>query len=364
MDTSHQPKICLILQGGGALGAYHIGAFEALNEAGLQPDWFAGISIGAINAALLAGNQPPLRLSRLEQFWDSISWPGTDLRIPATLFTDGAAIYNSFQAGLALTLGQPNFYMPRPLNPWLNWPGSHATSFYDFDPLKKTLGKLCDFHLINSPATRLTVGATRITDGELVFFDSANERLGSNHILASAALPPGFPAVEIANEWYWDGGVVSNTPLEGVLAMAPDEDWLIFIIDLWNPTGALPKTMSEVLWRQKEIAFASRTRHQIESCVANHNLQAILQHCPGARLGQQGQTIKAAPKVDIVHLAYQAVPGHIPLSDAEFSRRSIRLRRQCGYEDMQAVLQQAPWNQERELPLPFRLHRRQALPTP
>lgn len=351
-----KPKVCLVLQGGGALGAYHIGAYQALEEAGYTPDWFAGISIGALNATVLAGNKPEERLPKLERFWEMISRPGTDVNIP----TEFALAFNTLSASTALAFGQPNFFSPRLVNPWVAPPGEGATSFYNTDPLFGTLAKLSDFELINSNEVRLTVGATRVTDGELVFFDSESDTMVPAHAVASGSLPPGFPATKIGDDHYWDGGVVSNTPLNGILDLAGDEDLLIFMVDLWNANGELPKTMPEVLWREKEIQYASRTCEHLEALVAKKNLDHLKQAAPELIASAQVPDVaalKAGQKIDIVHITFDPLQGHIPLSDTEFSRRSIRLRRECGYTDMQKALEEAPWTQADD-PLPAHFHPR------
>ncbi len=351
-----KPKVCLVLQGGGALGAYHIGAYKALEEAGYTPDWFAGISIGALNAAVLAGNAPEQRLDKLNTFWQQISRPGTD----ALLLPPMAASFNMASVAQALTFGQPNFFAPRPINPWVAAPGEPATSFYDTTPLFSTLNDLVDFDLINSNKVRLTVGATRVTDGEMVFFDSESDTLTAAHPVASGSLPPGFPATQIGEDHYWDGGVVSNTPLNGILDLAKDEDLLIFMVDLWNANGELPKTMSEVLWREKEIQYASRTSANIEALIAKKNLDQLLAHSPVVVDSKQVPDItslKDGPKIHIVHITFEPLAGHNPMSDTEFSRRSIRLRSDAGYEDMKAAIEASPWTQNDE-GLSAHLHRR------
>ncbi|MBV7296342.1 patatin-like phospholipase family protein [Enterovibrio paralichthyis] len=346
--SKKKPTVCLVLQGGGALGAYHIGAYQALEEAGFTPDWFAGISIGALNSAILAGNKPEERLQKLEQFWNRISRPETDFPMPDNM----AMAYNTYSASQALMFGQPDFFVPRPLNPWLAPAGEAATSFYDTSPLLTTLAELADFDLINQNKARLTVGATRVTDGELVFFDSKTEDLGPEHAVASGSLPPGFPATKIDEDHYWDGGVVSNTPVNGLLDLAgPSEDLLIFMVDLWDSKGPLPQTMSEVLWREKEIRYASRTSEHIEALMAKRNLDYVLATHPELVDSEQAPKttkLRSGRKVDIVHITFEPLKGHIPLSDAEFSRRSIRLRRECGYEDMKQALAESPWTQQNE----------------
>ena len=236
-----KPKVVLVLQGGGALGAYHIGCYQALAEAGYQPDWVSGISIGAINAAIIAGNPAERRLERLEQLWADISRPGGWGHL---LVGDLRRWFNLGSAMEAITWGQPNFFVPRAPGPLLAAPGTpQATSFYDTGPLRATLLRLTDFDQINRGDVRISLGATRVRTGELVFFDSNRCAIGPEHVMASGALPPGFPAVEVDGELYWDGGCVSNTPLEAVVGDPPAVDTLVFIIDLWSGQGPMPTTM-------------------------------------------------------------------------------------------------------------------------
>lgn len=357
--TAKKPKVCLVLQGGGALGAYHIGAYQALEEAGFTPDWFAGISIGAINCAILAGNKPAQRLEKLTEFWDRISRPETAIDLPVEI----APMFNMLSASQALAQGQPDFFAPRAINPFMAPPGEGATSFYDTSPLLKTLDELTDFSLINKHKSRLTVGATQVTNGDLVFFDSKKEPLTAAHTLASGSLPPGFPAVKIGEEYYWDGGCVSNSPINGILDLAePDEDLLIFMVDLWNAKGAVPETMNEVLWRQKEIQYASRSCEHIEAVVAKRNLDHILEKSKAVVDSKQvpdATSLHLGKKIDIVHITFEPLQGHIPLSDTEFSRRSIRLRREQGYADMVKAIEQSPWTQKKSS-FSTHFHRRKA----
>nr|WP_086937350.1 patatin-like phospholipase family protein [Thaumasiovibrio occultus] len=352
-----QPKICLVLQGGGALGAYHIGAYQAMVEAGFEPDWFAGISIGALNATILAGNKPEDRLSKLEQFWDSISRPSSAVVIPS----ETAESFNVLSASQALLFGQPNFFTPRPVNPYFAPAGSEgATSFYSTEPLFNTMRELCDFDLINKKTVRLQLGATRVTDGELVFFDNQLAEIGPEHPIASGSLPPGFPATQVGDDHYWDGGVVSNTPLNGVLDVADEsDDLLIFMVDLWNAHGEMPRTMNDVLWRQKEIQYASRTCHSIDALVDKKNLCALRKQLAeiDSSAVENKDALKVGGNIDVIHITYDAVAGHIPLSDTEFSRRSLELRRECGYENMKQAIAEAPWK-NRTTGMPANVHRK------
>ncbi len=284
--------IALVLQGGGALGAYQAGVYQALDEAGLDPDWISGISIGAFNSAIIAGNPRGARVEKLREFWESITQPYVDWKPPTPLQAAAAAhaaasvapqpsefwalasslipalnldvsrsLLNQWSAGRVLWGGTPGFFALRPVTPWL-WPGSsvRATSYYDTSALKDTLERLIDFDLINSGPMRLSVGSVNVRTGNFEYFDTTKDRIRPEHIMASGALPPAFAAVEIDGEYYWDGGLVSNTPLRWVVDGRPQRDTLVFQVDLWPARGDLPHNMAGVNTRQKEIMYSSRTR--------------------------------------------------------------------------------------------------------
>jgi NTE family protein len=342
-----KPTCVLALQGGGALGAYHIGAYQALAEHGFEPDWFSGISIGAINAAVLAGTPPAERVSRLEELWRLISWP--EVFRPLRLLPLDI-LHNNLSNAEALVMGQPHFFRPRPVNPFFAPAGAPTqASFYDTSPMLETLRRLVDFDLVNAGPARLTLGATDVETGRPVFFDSANkeEPIGPAHVLASGSLPPGFPPTEIGGRYYWDGGCVSNTPAEAVLADQPPGHTLLFMIDLWNAAGPAPTTMNEVLWRAKQIQYASRGHLLAEHLAAKANLRrAERTGAAAGGPGREGRDASAAPdhgRLDIFHIIYQPGRDQIPNSDAEFSRASIEERREAGYADMRALLAQRPW---------------------
>jgi NTE family protein len=361
-NDESKPYVILVLQGGGALGAYQVGAYQALEEMGYLPDWVAGTSIGAINAAVIAGNEPGNRLNKLEELWNEISWPdgwsGHLIGETRKLFNMGSNIE-------ALLFGQPNFFVPRFPTPFFVPAGSPgATSFYDTAPLRGTLDRLVNFGIVNfgqgqvrpgQGQVRLSLGTTRVQTGEMLFFDNTDPTYGkltSEHVMASGSLPPGFPAVEIKGQLYWDGGCVSNTPLQAILDDEPERSPLIFMIDLWDADGPAPQTMDEVLWRQKQIQYASRTAHQIEATAKRRNLRRSLSllasHLPKEALDKPevkealAQTSKT--KMDIVHIIYRPDSDQISQSDAEFSRRSIEERRNAGYNDMMFALKQKPWS--------------------
>jgi NTE family protein len=342
------PSVALVLQGGGALGAYHIGAYEALAEAGLHPDWVSGISIGSINAAVIAGNAPEDRVAKLDAMWQAISWPELAPPVP---FEPFQMLHNWASNAEALLLGQPNFFTPRPINPMLvakAAPGD--VSFYDTTPMRFTLGRFADFARINRGETRLSLGATRIDTGELVFFDNFSvprTEIGPEHVLASGSLPPGFPATKVGAHWYWDGGCVSNTPLDAITERAEHPHLLVVMIDLWPAAGKVPENMSEATWRAKQIQYASRTGTQ----VAARATQANLRHALGLMQRRAAAESEAVPeatapvgqRLDILHIVYHPGPDQIPNSDAEFSRTSIAERRAAGKRDMEAALRAKEW---------------------
>jgi len=343
--AKQKPKVALVLQGGGALGAYHLGAFQALTAAGYQPDWVAGISIGAFNAAIIAGNPPARRLEKLTAFWEEISW----WDVPFGAIPPFATWHNELSNLEALTIGQRNFFTPRLINPLFLPDGPPTTlSFYDTAPVLKTLGDHADFDRINAGETRLTLGATNLATGNLTWFDNQTDRhITPKHVLASGSLPPGFPATEIDGALYWDGGCVSNSPLAAVAAGQGAEHLLVFVIDLWNAAGKPPATMNDVFWRAKQIQYASRAQRdvQVVKTAAQHyrgkdiataaGLHA-LDGLPDAPALEQG-------RLDIVHIIYRPGPDQIPNSDAEFSRSSIAARRAAGLHDMRRALEAAPW---------------------
>jgi NTE family protein len=337
--------IALVLQGGGALGAYHIGAFEALHEAGFGPDWVAGISIGALNAAIIAGNEPADRLEKLLGFWHDISWP--ELPFPPP-FLPLQILHNQISSGEAMAFGQPGFFSPRPISPYLLTDATPGElSFYDTGALRETLPRFVSFERINRQATRLTLGATNIASGVLEFFDSGAQPIEVAHVIASGSLPPGFPATEIGGVFYWDGGCVSNTPLEAIAGAQGDGALLVFVIDLWDAAGALPATMNDVLWRSKQIQYAGRAGHDLRvvESVANHrHAQAIAKAAGLPEMAGLPETLELRQgRLDLVHITFHPGPDHIASSDTEFSRSSIAARRTAGRLDMERALAQAPW---------------------
>jgi NTE family protein len=357
--VARYPAVALVLQGGGALGGYQCGVYEGLHAAGIRPNWFAGISIGAINAAILAGNAPEDRIDALRGFWELISEPGGNFALPAVAVRGAIAAFpdetellawaRGMSAFGALMQGQRGFFEPRLLSPFLFSDGSpQATSFYDTGPLYATLERFVDFDRINRDHdVRLTVGATGITSGNFRYFDSALEAIGPAHVIASGALPPAFPAVEIDGEWYWDGGIVSNTPLEYILDCHPHEDTLALQVDLWSARGQQPQTMMDVLERMKDIRFSSRTRHgtrMVELAQALRTaLKELIEHLPGRALPPNLQA-PLSPYLDdrvfnIIHLVYQSKGHEQQHKDYAFGRIPLREHWDSGLHDMALTLQ-------------------------
>lgn len=346
--------IALVLQGGGALGAYQAGVYEGLHEAGIRPNWLAGISIGALNAAVIAGSPENQRVDRLRAFWETIcaaplDWPAAHDGFMSSLpfSINLRSTHNVTAAMRALLMGQTGFFKPRFPPPFMSlFAGETATSFYDTAPLRDTLQQLVDFDLLNSGETRVSVGAVNIRSGNLVYFDTARQRLRAEHFMASGALPPGFPAVEIDGEYYWDGGVVSNTPLSRVLSSEPRRDTLAFQVDLWSARGRLPHDLMEVASRQKDIQYSSRTRaittHMLQMQKMRQGLQQLLAKLPAEAMGDP--EIQALAELadhrahNIVHLIYQskAFEGHS--KDYEFGLEAMREHWQSGLDDIRRTL--------------------------
>ena len=338
--------IALLLQGGGALGAYQGGVYQALAEANLHPDWVAGISIGAINAALVAGNPPESRVEKLRSFWDAITanpLGGWALQPPTNLASDLARKWaNHWSATTAVLYGAPGLYAPRALHPLLQPAGTaDATSFYDTSALKTTLERLVDFDRINAGEMRFSVGAVNVGTGNFVYFDNRTQKIRPEHVMASGALPPGFPAIEIEGEHYWDGGLVSNTPLQWVLESAERQDTLAFQVDLWNARGSVPRTLGEVAMRQKEIQYPSRTRASSDQFKKEQKLRNALADLFSKLPDPLRETPEfallnpeAGRKVyNVVQLIYRSKRYEGESKDFEFSSRSMADHWAAGLND-------------------------------
>ena len=288
----HGMHIVLVLQGGGALGAYQAGVYQALHEHALEPDWVVGTSIGAINGALIAGNRRDERVARLKAFWDMVAHP--DLLDMARVTDWGRLANIRLNTFDVVMRGVPGFFAPRGLSPFVvGLPDDPArASFYDSAPLRRTLESLVDFDYLNAAGgMRFTVSAVNVGTGQLRHFDSRSGTLTADHVRASGALPPGLPAVAIDGELYWDGGLYSNTPLESVLAELADSDTLCFLVDLWSATGKLPTTIDEVRTRKKDVTFASRSQRHISDYASRHAMQNKLRDLY-ARLPASARTEK------------------------------------------------------------------------
>jgi NTE family protein len=338
--------VALVLQGGGALGAFQAGVYQALAEAHLTPDWIAGISIGAINAALIAGNPPETRVDKLRAFWEEVTTPflPNASEMAQRFFGGDSArgLFNQFAAWTAIMRGAPNFFEPRPMPPYLFPPGTtEATSFYDTSKLRGTLESLIDFDRINAGEMRFSVGATNVRTGNFICFDSTTHTIRPEHVMASGALPPGFPAVEIEGELYWDGGVVSNTPLQWVVAGETRQDTLAFQVDLWSARGDVPHDMPEVMARQKEIQYSSRTRANTDSFKRIQRVRAALvdlfEKMPNLNIESEEidllRSIADRKVFRIVQLVYRSKHYERQSKDYEFSRLSMQDHWQAGYND-------------------------------
>jgi NTE family protein len=343
-------RIALVLQGGGALGAYQAGVYEALHEAGIEPDWIDGVSIGAINGALIAGNPPERRLERLREFWELV----TSRHLPDIFphADEPRRLRNLLQSCMTLLLGQPGFFTPNVPNPWLSLRGAKtATAFYDSTPLLHTLRELVDFDLINNDTVRFAVGAVNVATGNFIYFDNAKQTILPQHIMASAALPPGLPMVRIGSDYYWDGGLVSNTPLSHLMEEAVTGNMLVFQVDLFSARGEVPRDMSDVLAREKEIRYSSRTRLVTDQFRVLHSskvvLRNVLNKVPDEKLSQQErelkEKLKALPRISLLHLIYRKAVYEDQALDYEFSTVSMKEHWERGYQDTKNTLTQKDW---------------------
>ena len=344
--TSYDKKVALVLQGGGALGSYQAGVYEALSTSQYLPDWVAGISIGAINAAIIAGNAPAKRVERLKAFWEGITaqslpWPGLSCAIAGE---------NRRTSSLnALMFGQRGFFAPRPAVHWLF--GVTPTSYYDTSVLKDTLEQLVDFDRINAREIRFSVGAVNVRTGNFTYFDNAQMNIRPEHVMASGALPPGFPAVEIDGEFYWDGGLVSNTPLQYVLECIPRRSRLTFQVDLFHARGRQPTDLEEVGEREKDIRYSSRTRAITDmfrmTHDVRHNINSLwdrlpedLRNTPEAKFLYNFGCVTT---MDIVELIYRPTDPQGLWKDYEFSGTTMQTRWAQGLSDARTTLLASPW---------------------
>jgi NTE family protein len=344
---SYDKKVGLVLQGGGALGSYQAGVYQALATSEYLPDWVAGISIGAINAAIIVGNAPEHRVDRLRTFWDEITaptslWPASDGPF--------AAWQQRASAVASALFGQPGFFAPRGPQDFFA-PGKYL-SFYDTGALRGTLERLVDFDRINHPhGTRLSVGAVHVASGHFAYFDSAHIKIRPEHVMASGALPPGFPPVEIDGQLYWDGGLFSNTPLQCMVDMTPRRSRLIFQVDVFQAHGSAPTNLDEVNEREKDIRYSSRTKVVTDMLKERHNVRRIINELHKLLPPELANTPEAqrlydhgcVTQMDIALLIYRPNAPQGAAKDYEFSRATMEARWQAGFSDAYTTMQTSPW---------------------
>ena len=349
-------QVVLVLQGGGALGAYQVGVYQAMHEAGIEPDWVIGTSIGAINAALIAGNPPERRLERLDAFWD---------RMQASAASAGALDWfglGNLAANMATVMrGIPNFFTPNlhALRGSTAALGVESASYYSTAPLRATLNSLVDFDYLGECRTRMTVGAVNVCSGHMRYFDNREERLSAEHVMASGALPPAFGAIRIDGEPYWDGGIYSNTPIEAVLDDKPRRDSVIFAVNVWHQTGPEPASIQQVMGRQKDIQFASRADSHIARQKQIHRLRHVIrelyEQIPAAKrsspLVKELAAWGCGTTMHVAHLLAPRVDSEDHTKDIDFTPAGIRARREAGHADTRSMLERAPWEQAAANPI-------------
>jgi NTE family protein len=350
-----RPRVALVLQGGGALGAYQAGVYQALHEHGLTPDWVVGTSIGAINGAIIAGNDRDVRVEKLRTFWNEAAH--SDLLDMRKVPDPARRLNTMFTTADAVTKGVPGMYTPRWFNPFfIGWPvEAEAASFYDTTPLEDTLTRLVDLQYLNAPGgIRLTVSAIKVTCGRLDNFDNTRQQVTIRHVMASGALPPGFPPVRIDGDLYWDGGLYSNTPLEIVLADEPRVDTICFMVDLWSADGPEPTTLEQVYTRQKDVLYASRSRRHIDAYLRGYRLRRLVRtlraKVPDHMLSEDElrelEKVGTDTTMHIVRLAYAGRDWQMASKDINFSKGSIEWRWEQGYLDAMRAIDHGAWRAE------------------
>jgi len=365
LDRDVLGQVVLVLQGGGALGAYQAGVYQALHETGIEPDWVIGTSIGAINASLIAGNPPQARLAQLREFWHRVRHP------PLAQLVGAAPWFGAWAANaVTISAGVQGFFEP---NPWALAGmhvalGSELAAYYSTKPLERTLAELTDATLLNAGSPRLTVGAANVQTAEMRYFDSRDMPLTLKHVMASGALPPAFPAVRIDDELYWDGGVLSNTPVEAVFDDNPRRSGVIFAVHMWSPNGPEPDSISKVLARQKDLQYSSRSAAHIARQKQLHKLRHVISELaaklpPDMREAADVRALAAygcVTRMHVVRLLSPPLAGEDHAKDIDFSPGGIRFRWEAGYADTMRVLQQAPWTHEFDPLEGFILHEAEA----
>ena len=340
-------RIVLVLQGGGALGAYQGGVYQALHEADIEPDWVIGTSIGAINGAIIAGNDFHVRLDKLREFWTRITHKGL-WEVVSPFVGNAPGTMMTFVTGL------PGFFGPNPATAWgmMAAVGVDRAAFYSTNALQATLSGLIDFERIKAGSPRFTVGAVNVRTGRMHYFDSSREHVTLTHVLASGALPPAFPAVLIDGEPYWDGGLYSNTPVETVFDDSPRLDSVVFTVQVWNSAGPEPESIWQVLDRQKDIQYASRADSHIDQQRRLHELRRVVRELV-SRLPEDQSDIREALELaghgcgttmHIVRLNAPRLAGEDYMRDIDFSSEGIRARWEAGYADTLRSLERKPWN--------------------
>lgn len=351
--------VALVLQGGGALGAYQAGVYEGLHEAGVVPNWITGISIGAINTALIAGNAPEDRVAKLKAFWDMVCQPAYGFALPPAVenaFFDSSApvrtAFTTMQALSALVDGQKGFFVPRVPPPLPFTPGTPGTaSWYDTGPLKATLERLCDFDRINSGETRVSIAAVNVGTGNFVYFDNRHTKLRAEHFIASGSLPPGFAATEIDGEYYWDGGLMSNTPLSEVIQSTPRRDTLAFQVDLWSARGPVPTNLTDVQGRMKDIQYSSRTRLVTDMMQHSQRFRHVLREVlarvapehrddPWCKLAEE---LSSSHRYNVFQLVYSDKEFDGNYKDYQFGLSTMNAHWRCGLRDILDSLAQPGW---------------------
>ena len=329
-------QVVLVLQGGGALGAYQAGVYQALHEAGIEPDWVIGTSIGAINGALIAGNTAEHRLDRLREFWKRVE--------QASPYASAAIMAYGIRA----------FFVPR----LPAFGGVHAqvgldrASYYSTAPLRETLAELVSLECLNAKHMRLTVGAVSVRTGAMRYFDSRERALGIDHVMASGALPPAFPAERIDGEAYWDGGVYSNTPIEAVLDDNPRRDSVIFGVNVWQPSGAEPQSIWQAMGRQKDIQYASRADSHIARQKQIHRLRHVIRELTQHLSPEKQRELKelsswgCGTTMHVVRLLAPSLDSEDYLKDIDFTPAGIRTRWEAGFADTLRMIERAPWELE------------------
>lgn len=350
-------RIACVFQGGGALGAYQVGAFRALHEYGYAPDFLAGVSIGAINCAIIAGNPREKQLEKLHEFWDQIS-----PRYFSNAMSDDINkldfyhhLHNQMGAMQAIAQGLDGFFRPRILPYNLLSTGTPDTlSYYDTSDLEATLEKLIDFDLINEKRVTLSLGAVNVVSGEMVFFNNQEMEITPKHIMASGALPPGFPAVKIGEDYYWDGGLFANTPLISVMTAEPELDTLCFVVDCFNLQGEVPTNMDQLEERQKDIRYASRSRRMTHMYSIVKNLQLAIRYLgdklPAEALDdpdvQNILDLANTKRFSVVHIIHKSTRFAHFFKDFNFVRSAVNYRLEAGYRDTQNMLVDPQWEKQ------------------